>query len=370
MLLITLLIFFLSTPAKCPRTVPPKSSKTRISRLALLASRKSGDNKIKTKPFLKSSRTPSNAEAKTSSAAAKALTTPRNKKRISNLGSFRSVRNPKMTTVMAPKNRTVAKALVFHSPKKTANPKSSSQLDGTISSLCSGMKKLEINSAKKILKESDKQLDASRKLKAREVKSRFFDSLCSKNQKGQEMKAFSSLKKKKTKDVQVVCEAVENESSDMEIDEKSRNGSLELSSMLGASKSDGQVDHRDTLTALLTKDATAELSDTTRSYGNSLSQETGPNSQAQCREDEENSKGNNCEEKEAKSYLKTGKTPTKTSSNDKENDAVCEKETINQPSGDDDKENDSLGDDNRSGSFVLSVIHMHYFPFFFLYFLC
>ncbi|KAF2296485.1 hypothetical protein GH714_040443 [Hevea brasiliensis] len=103
-----------STQLKCPRTVPAKPSRSRVSRIALISSisKRIVDPKVKVKPLCKQSATP-NAKTKQSSSIAKALTTPRTKKQLANPDAFRSVKNPKITSIAVPKNRVVAKTLIF-----------------------------------------------------------------------------------------------------------------------------------------------------------------------------------------------------------------------------------------------------------------
>ncbi|GFS34481.1 hypothetical protein Acr_00g0034170 [Actinidia rufa] len=104
------------------------------------------DGKGKAKPLSKLTST-SNAKGK--QVAAKYLTTPRNKKCLPNPNSFRSVQNPKTTSIAVPKNRMVAKALVFHSPKKAISIKTSVELRTPLTKICEGMKRLEINGQRK-----------------------------------------------------------------------------------------------------------------------------------------------------------------------------------------------------------------------------
>ncbi|CAI9104188.1 OLC1v1002815C1 [Oldenlandia corymbosa var. corymbosa] len=134
---------------KCPQSVPPKSSKSRLSRLAVISSvsLKMDDNKVrvKPKPVSKLCSTP---KAKGKEVAAKYLTTPRNKKCIAKADVFRSVQSTK-PSVVVPKDRAVAKTLTFPSPKKAFNLKASVELRTPLSKLCDKMKKLEITSQKK-----------------------------------------------------------------------------------------------------------------------------------------------------------------------------------------------------------------------------
>ncbi|XVF68151.1 hypothetical protein PTKIN_Ptkin10aG0180900 [Pterospermum kingtungense] len=198
-----------SSNLRCPQTVPAKSSKSRVSRLAMISSisHKMGDAKVKVRPVPKQSVTTPNVKP-AKQVSTKALTAPRNNKGLSNPGAFRSVRNPKPTTIEVPKNRVVAKALVFHSPKKSVKLKKSVELR----KICAGMKKLEVT--EKNTMGCDKALGTSRKqFRGREVKSRVYDCLHSQNQKKQEPKSLKCLKKK--------------DSTEKEIEAKSKDGSLE-----------------------------------------------------------------------------------------------------------------------------------------------
>ncbi|XP_011088016.1 uncharacterized protein LOC105169333 [Sesamum indicum] len=137
------------TPIKCPLSAPPKSSKPRVSRMAIISSiseKMVDDKKRVVRPILKPRSTP---VTKTKPVAAKYLTTPRNRKCVANENTFRSVQNPKPTNSEEPKSRIVAKALVFRSPKKAIKVKTSVELRTPISKLCDGMDKLEISSQRK-----------------------------------------------------------------------------------------------------------------------------------------------------------------------------------------------------------------------------
>ncbi|XP_027162257.1 uncharacterized protein LOC113762837 isoform X1 [Coffea eugenioides] len=129
---------------KCPLSAPPKSSKSRMSRLAIISSmsKKIGADKEKAKV----SCTP---KTKGKQVAAKYLTTPRNKNCMQNQNAFRSVQNPKPPSVAVPKCRVVAKALIFHSPKTAISMKKSVELRTPLTKLCEGMKKLEVSSQRK-----------------------------------------------------------------------------------------------------------------------------------------------------------------------------------------------------------------------------
>ncbi|KAI3712326.1 hypothetical protein L1987_70877 [Smallanthus sonchifolius] len=135
---------------KCPLSAPAKPSKPRIPRFAMVSD-KNGDPQSKTGSCSKVRSTP---VVKSRQVAAKYMTTPRNKVCHPNPNSFRSVQNPKTTTVDVPKNRTVAKALVFRSPKKAIILKKSVELHTPLTKICEGMKRLAIASQKKTLKGS------------------------------------------------------------------------------------------------------------------------------------------------------------------------------------------------------------------------
>ncbi|OAY45305.1 uncharacterized protein LOC110619667 isoform X2 [Manihot esculenta] len=314
------------TQLKCPRTVPAKHSRSRVSRMALISSisKRIVDPKVKVKPLSKQSATP-NAKTKQSSSVAKALTTQRTKKKLSNPDAFRSVRNTKTTAVAVPKNRVVAKTLVFHSPMKSVRIKSSLELNSPVRKLCAGMKKLEITSAKKQVLGYPRLLppDAAKKqLRGREVKSRVFDGLRSQNHKGVEAKSSKCVKKNnKEKNLGVFRNSLphekdENDFSGKEIEDKRENGSEEVCS---TSKIDEGNVNEEPLTIEVSKPSLDENkveapSDAINSDTNSLS-----NSEWRSPEDDD------------KRHSST--------SHDKEND--------NEVMENDDKENASASDDNR-----------------------
>ncbi|KAK1414580.1 hypothetical protein QVD17_30327 [Tagetes erecta] len=141
---------------KCPLSAPAKPSKPRMPRLAMAAasliSHKNGDSQSKPGSCPKVGG--STPVAKTRQVAAKYMTTPRNKVCHPDANAFRSVQNTKTTTVDVPKSRTVAKALVFRSPKKAIVLKKSVELHTPLKKICEGMKRLGITSQKKTLKGS------------------------------------------------------------------------------------------------------------------------------------------------------------------------------------------------------------------------
>ncbi|KAK6159154.1 hypothetical protein DH2020_006468 [Rehmannia glutinosa] len=111
------------TPVKCPLSAPPKSSRPRLSRMAIISSisKKMTDDKKRVEQKL-------HTESK-----------------------FLSERSEsKPTNIEVSKSRIVAKALVFRSPKKTIKVKTSVELPTPITKLCEGMNKLEISSQRKL----------------------------------------------------------------------------------------------------------------------------------------------------------------------------------------------------------------------------
>ncbi|KAK8699894.1 hypothetical protein V6N13_018302 [Hibiscus sabdariffa] len=86
---------------ECPRTVPAKSSKSRVSKLAMISSisQKMGEAKVRVRHVAKQSSTTPNVKAAKQSST-KALTAPRNPKGLLNPATFRSVRNPKPTSIV------------------------------------------------------------------------------------------------------------------------------------------------------------------------------------------------------------------------------------------------------------------------------
>ncbi|KAF5448362.1 hypothetical protein F2P56_028906 [Juglans regia] len=347
-----------SANVKCPLTAPPKPSKSRISRLALISSisHKLVDTKLKGRPTPKLSATPG-SKAKQSSDVAKAHTTPRNRKRLSNPNTFRSVRNPKVTTIVGPKNRVVAKALVFNSPKKAVKTKTSLELNTPVKTLCAAMKKLEITSEKKHVLGYNKSLpiDASRKqIRGREVKSRVYDSLHSHNRKVQEAKTSRCLKRNINKDIKPPRDHKHHEgdddSSDMDIDEKSRNGSLEGCSLPGTSQS-GRNGQEECLKTVKSQEGEysvePEFISLSSSEEGDSGQNDGPDSQARSGVAEGTSEGSEQDEKIISSPEK-GKIPEVTESDDKENALACDDtENDSEANDNEEKENTVASDDNR-----------------------
>ncbi|KAI6701536.1 hypothetical protein NL676_015860 [Syzygium grande] len=227
----------INTTAKCPLSAPAKPSRSRLPRLAILSSisgKTVNCSKERVKFIRPVAPTP-NTKAKQPSNVAKALTTPRTNKRVSNPELFRSVRNPKVRTNAMQNKRPVAKALAFPSPKKATKIKISSELDTTVKKICAGMKKLEIAGQKRNILGYDTPAPLAgpkKKVRAREVKSRVFDSLRNQKCKGAD-KASRCLKKKDTAEDLKNCsdsatiECTSGDSSDMDVDDKSKRGSLE-----------------------------------------------------------------------------------------------------------------------------------------------
>ncbi|KAF5951156.1 hypothetical protein HYC85_009100 [Camellia sinensis] len=215
---------------KCPLSVPAKPSKSRISRLAVISSfsQEMVDGRGKVKPLSKLSSTPN---PKVKQVAAMYLTTPGNKNCLPSPNSFRSVQNPKPTSIAEPNNRTVAKALVFQSPKKVISIKTSSELRTPLTKICEGMKRLGIScqrkrilgysnkSSKDIRRDPDKSspLNPSRrKLSAYKDKSKAKELFGPPNCKEKGNKLFNSMPR----------EIVENDLIGMKIDMKSRDSSV------------------------------------------------------------------------------------------------------------------------------------------------
>ncbi|KAF5951172.1 hypothetical protein HYC85_009116 [Camellia sinensis] len=234
-----------SVNEKCPLSVPAKPSKSRISRLAVISSfsQKMVDARGKVKPLSKLSSTPN---PKVKQVAAKYLTTPRNKNCLPSPNSFRSVQNPKPTSIAEPNNRTVAKALVFQSPKKVISIKTSSELRTPLTKICEGMKRLEITSQRKrilgysnksskdIRRDHDKSLPLNpsrRKLSAYKDKSKAKELFGPPNCKEKGNKSLRCIKKGNKPCNSMPTETVENDLSGMEIDIKSRD-----SLVLGSSR--------------------------------------------------------------------------------------------------------------------------------------
>ncbi|XP_022762838.1 uncharacterized protein LOC111308633 [Durio zibethinus] len=346
-----------SSNLECPRTVPAKSSKSRVSRLAMISSipQKMGEAKVKVRPVPKQSATTPNVKAAKQSST-KALTTPRNRKGLSNPGTFQSVRNPKPTTIEVPKNRVVAKALVFHSPKRAVKLKKSVELSSSLRKICRGMEKVEITEKNTL--GCKKPLDASRKqLRGREVKSRVYDSLHFQNQKKQEAKSVRCSKKKnKGKDLQLptkgpMCHKLnEKYSTEMEIEAKSKDCSLEVCSTSSISKnpSEGLMQ--------VIAEKVKFSSDTSRNNMNSLSNSEGMNSG----DDDDVPKSQNeghgeinarsSQEEKIEPCFKDKEIPEATESDDKEN-ALASYIEVSE-SKIDDKENASASDENRKLNFT------------------
>ncbi|XP_030523029.1 uncharacterized protein LOC115735776 isoform X2 [Rhodamnia argentea] len=254
----------INSTAKCPMSAPAKPSRSRLPRMAILSSI-SGKTFNCGKERVKSTRpvaTTPNTKAKQPSNVAKALTTPRNNKRVSNPELFRSVRDPKVKTIAGQNKRLVAKALAFPSPKKAMKSKISSELDTTVRKICAGMKKLEIAGQKRNILGYDTPAPlggSKKKMGAREVKSRVFDSLRTQKCKGAD-KASRCLKKKETAEDLKNCsgsatiEGTSGDSSDMDVDHKSTRGSLEACLLQETSQNTALNVHEELLTNVSTSE--------------------------------------------------------------------------------------------------------------------
>ncbi|CAI9781819.1 unnamed protein product [Fraxinus pennsylvanica] len=159
-----------ATSSKCPHSAPPKSSKSRLAVISSISQKITEDKKKVFRPLLKPDSTPTTTKAKP--VAAKYLTTPRNKYGPSKQNSFRSVRNPKTTAIEVPKNQMVAKALIFHSPKKFIKVKTSVELRTHLTKLRERTKRVEIMSERKqVLVYSSKSSNKSQNQEAKSVRS-------------------------------------------------------------------------------------------------------------------------------------------------------------------------------------------------------
>ncbi|KAM0012373.1 hypothetical protein Hdeb2414_s0021g00573351 [Helianthus debilis subsp. tardiflorus] len=201
---------------KCPLSGPAKPSKPKIPKLATtasLTSNKNDDPKGKSRqvaskymtpprskmnqhnhnsfPSVENSKTsivddPQNKSGPRSKVgsspvirsrqvASRYMTTPSNKMSQPKHNSFLSVPNSKATDVDVPKSGTVAKGLVFRSPKKAITLEKSVELHTPVTKICEGTKRLEIASQKKTLTGSRSKPkkpepeDSSRKLKIRKI---------------------------------------------------------------------------------------------------------------------------------------------------------------------------------------------------------
>ncbi|KNA11135.1 hypothetical protein SOVF_137620 [Spinacia oleracea] len=285
-----------SESKKCPLSAPAKPSKSRVTRLALVScsiSKKlilEEDGKVQA-PLAKI-KPASTPKARVKHVAAKYMTSPRKKKGSSpNPNAFRSVRNPKKTRISLPKSKIIAKALVFNSPKKALKKKKAAQELGTpMTKLCEGVKKLEINSQKKgiITRKPSKDctsekkklpLDGSRKiLRSSKTKTREADAKLCRSVK-------SKTKKNDRKLADAVLLQVEksgDESSDMEIDEKSRCGSMELGSVIIKPETGDQSSSQEDRTSSSDRPMTGESSGTVVSLNTQKTDiQSGPDSDAE-----------------------------------------------------------------------------------------
>ncbi|KAL7206203.1 hypothetical protein ACSBR2_019001 [Camellia fascicularis] len=373
-----------SVNEKCPLSVPAKPSKSRISRLAVISSfsQKMGDTRGKDKPLSKLSSTPN---PRVKQVAAKYLTTPRNKNCLPNPNPFRSVQNLRPTNIAEPKNRTVAKALVFQSPKKVISIKTSLELRTPLKKICEGMKRLEITSQRKRIlgysnksskdfrRDPDKSLPLNpsrRKLRAYKDKSKAKELFRPPNCKEKGNKSLRCIKKGNKPCNSMPKETVENDLSGMEIDMKSRDGLVLGSSRitegnaceewLSTDKTLGNLDainstREEAVTCLevvpLTKNSDMVLSDASRGKMN-----TSSNSEEESLEEndfpkfEENSEGGN---ESSEGIDKEGKTKASSEKRESPEDHNTESENLGvignegEAVDSDDKENALASDGNR-----------------------
>ncbi|XP_031380040.1 uncharacterized protein LOC116195186 isoform X2 [Punica granatum] len=235
---------------KCPFSAPPKPSRPRISRLAVLSSisKKLVDGKERTKPIGPITATP-NPKTKKIPAVSNALTTPGNKKkRVLKPELFWSVRKPKENTVPLQSGKVVAKALTFQSPKKTVRKKTSSELDASVRKICAGITKLEITGQRKNIFGNENRMLPSdppkKKLGAREVKSRVYDSLRSQKHKHNENGPSRCMKKKgiETKHMAGVRSATHDGSSETLVPSSEKDAT---ENVLDSARDDGAVSATD-----------------------------------------------------------------------------------------------------------------------------
>ncbi|KAD2393160.1 hypothetical protein E3N88_40137 [Mikania micrantha] len=211
---------------KCPLSAPAKPSKPRIPRFATgssLISDKNGDPQRKIGPCSKVGSTP---VAKSRPVAAKYMTTPRNKMCHPNPNAFRSVQNSKTTTVDVPKSRSIAKALVFHSPKKVVVLKKSSvELHTPLTKICEGMKRLVIASQKKTLKGS---MSKPKKPETEESSRRQLK-ICRSEKKSKDLVPSKATKTKNKKTPVYKCQSLDEQVVDVKLSHTSASDAENLS---------------------------------------------------------------------------------------------------------------------------------------------
>ncbi|KAK4790182.1 hypothetical protein SAY86_017486 [Trapa natans] len=226
---------------KCPLSAPPKPSRPRVSKLAVLSSisRKLMDGKEKVAAPVHPVKATPNVEVKKLAMASNAMTTPGNKKSVLKPDLFCSVRNTKEATNSKQSTKAIAKALTFHSPTKVVKKQTSLELAESIKHISVGMKRLDISGQRKNILGHEKitlpRGASNKKMGTREVKSRVYDSLRSQSHKDKENIPSTCLKKKGfSTELKRIAEPKSHDvssgdSSDMEVD--SNHGSLEESSV-------------------------------------------------------------------------------------------------------------------------------------------
>ncbi|KAL7236180.1 hypothetical protein ACSBR1_019443 [Camellia fascicularis] len=340
------------------------------------------DARGKVKPLSKLSSTPN---PKVKQVAAKYLTTPRNKNCLPSPNSFRSVQNLKPTNIAEPKNRTVAKALVFQSPKKVISIKTSSELRTPLMKICEGMKRLEIasqrkrilgysnKSSKDIRRDPDKSLPLNpsrRKLSASKDKSKAKELFRPPNCKEKGNKSLRCIEKGNKPCNSMPQETVENDLGSMEIDMKSRDGLVLGSSRitegnaceewLSTEKTSGNLDtinstREEAVTCLevvpLTKNSDMVLLDASRGeMSTSSNSEEGSLEENDFPKFEENSEGGN---ESSEGIDKEGKTKASSEKRESPEDHSTESENLGvighegEAVDSDDKENALASDGNR-----------------------
>lgn len=276
---------------------------------------------------------------------------------------------------MVPKTRVIAKALVFHSPKKTCRTKASLELKTPLGKLCAAMSKLEIASAKKQKIGCNRPLPLDtttrKKFRGREVKSRVYDSLHSNTQKAEEAKPLKNLKrKKKDKDLKQSCglvshEGDENDSSDMEVDHRSRHDSLEGCSESSTSKNGETNGHEVCLNFKEPSEPTSEehpvevFSETLRGDISTL-----PRCEKRASGDRENQNSLDVTEPAQKTNdASEGKrnSPLDVDNDDKENALPSDDTENNSEVTESDEKENSASDDNRYDCFLLEFPKMLFY---------
>ncbi|KAL2928605.1 putative mRNA-capping enzyme [Bienertia sinuspersici] len=188
-----------SESKKCPNSAPPKPSKSRLPRLALVSSSISKklidaeNGKLKLKPPMANVKPASTPKARVKHVAAKYMTSPRKKKGSSpKSNAFRSVQTQRK------------RAFRF--------PRASEKLETPVTKLCEGVSNLQINSQKKSI--------ARKPLKERTSERKKLPSNGSRKIQSSRTKVTDAESTRSVKNNTNKVEKGGDECSDMEIDEK------------------------------------------------------------------------------------------------------------------------------------------------------